>query len=84
MKKSSEELKIVRQNQRRQLAEKRIEDACIREEKANERKAEARKVQIQDAKDKEAALRLYNKYYKEEFKKRKNTGRSGKRQSLLK
>ncbi len=82
LKKSPEELKIARANLKRMQAHNRAVAATEREKKAAKKKAEVERLKKKDDKDKKAAQRLYNRYYKDEFA-RKESGKNAKRQRVI-
>jgi hypothetical protein len=84
MKKTPEEIKIMRFQMRQKMAEEKREAAASRAAKSCQKKEDEDKAQRQDAKDKKTALALYNKYYKDDFAKKLNRGKNAKRQKVAK
>jgi hypothetical protein len=84
MKKTPEEIKIMRLQMRQKMAEERREAAASRAAKSRQKKEDEDKAQRQDAKDKKTALALYNKNYKDDFAKKLNRGKSAKWRKVAK
>jgi hypothetical protein len=70
MKKSPEELRIIRRDLQRQMEIKRRKDAANRARRVSKEKEKEAKAKRQDEKDKKGAQKLYNKSYKDDLEMR--------------